>query len=117
MKRKGTLLLKSIFIAYIITILLLLLLALGLYKFDLSEKVVQAAIIGIYIIATFIGGQVAGKLAKTKRYIWGIASGGTYVIILLFVSVLIYHSPIWGREMLLSTSLCVGGGMVGAMVS
>lgn len=117
MRMKGLLLLKSVFVAYIVTTGLLLLLAFGLYKFDLSEKVVQGSIIGIYVIATFIGGRIAGKLAKTKRFAWGILTGAFYFLIMFFVSFFIYQSSIWGEEMLLATSLCIGGGMLGAMIS
>lgn len=54
-------LLKCLLFSYILTGGFLLLLALFLYKFQLSEKVVSIAIIGIYVVAVFFAGLHDGK--------------------------------------------------------
>ena len=54
-------LLRVLLFSYLITGFLLLLLAFLLYRVGLSEKVVTISIIGIYVIATFLAGFLAGK--------------------------------------------------------
>ena len=52
---------------YIVTGVLLLLLAFLMYRVDLSEPVVNGALIAIYIIAGFFGGFLIGKKAGAKK--------------------------------------------------
>ena len=53
--------LKALLVSYVVTGMLLLILAMLLYKFDLDEKSVSAGIIAIYVASTLIGGLVLGK--------------------------------------------------------
>ena len=70
--------LKSLLLSYVITGVLLLLLTIALYKLELNEKTVSAAIIGIYLTSTLAGGVVIGKMAKTRRFLWGMLLGTGY---------------------------------------
>ena len=56
---------KSLLASYIVTGILLLVLTFFMYKFELNEKIVSAAIVGIYVVSTLIGGVIIGKLTKT----------------------------------------------------
>lgn len=56
---------------YIITGILLLLLAFLMYRMELSEPVANGAIIAIYIISGFLGGFLIGKKVGVKKYLWG----------------------------------------------
>jgi len=56
--------LKSLLAAYVVTGILLMILAMALYKFELTEEAVTAGITAVYLLSTFAGGLVAGKLAK-----------------------------------------------------
>jgi len=76
---------KCMLAAYILTAGLLLLLAFMLYRFGLSEKVVSICIIGIYIVVTFAVGLIAGKREGKKKYLWGLAMGCAYYVILVIV--------------------------------
>ena len=67
--------LKCLLFSYIITGLLLMLLALLLYKFRLTEQVVSAGIILIYVAASFFSGFVTGKKRKEKKFLWGLLMG------------------------------------------
>ena len=66
---------KSLLASYIVTGILLLVLTFFMYKFELNEKIVSAAIVGIYVVSTLIGGMIIGKLTKSKRYLWGMVLG------------------------------------------
>ena len=110
--------LKSLLASYVITGILLVLLAAVLYKFELNEKMVSAAIIAIYIVATLIGGIMIGKYAKTRRFVWGLGLGIGYFALLLLITLGVYHSLNGNGDNLITTFiLCAGGGMVGGMIS
>jgi putative membrane protein (TIGR04086 family) len=115
---KAIWILKSLICAYVFTGILLLILTLLLYKWNLDEGKVTAGIILIYVISTFIGGFVAGKLAKVRKFAWGLTIGILYFALLLIVSFGIYRSlQGGGANVLTSFLLCAGGGMLGGMLS
>lgn len=109
---------KALLAAYVVTGILLIILALALYKFELNEGAVTAGVTAVYLISTFTGGLVVGKLAKVRRFLWGIVLGILYFALLLLVTVGIYrtfHGS--STEILVTFALCVGGGMAGGMIS
>ena len=77
---------KSLLASYIVTGILLLVLTFFMYKFELNEKIVSAAIVGIYVVSTLIGGMIIGKLTKSKRYLWGMVLGILYFVLLLLIT-------------------------------
>ena len=72
-KMKVTWVLKALMAAYVVTGLLLLLLTLLVYKMEFSEEKVTAGITAIYVLSTFVGGLVIGKLSKMRKFLWGLA--------------------------------------------
>ena len=84
--RKVMWVLKSMLASYIITGILLLILAFLVYKFELDEQVVVGGIVSIYIISTFMGGFIIGKLTEVKKFLWGMIIGTIYVLLLLALS-------------------------------
>ena len=110
--------LKALLCAYIVTGILLLVLTLLLYKAGLSEENVNAGIILTYVISTFSGGFVIGKLTRVRKFLWGLLLGVVYFVLLLLISLGIYHS-LQSDLMNLATTflLCAGGGMLGGMIS
>ena len=104
--------------AYLLTAVLLLLLALMLYRFGLSEKVVSICIILIYIAVTFLAGFIAGKRVGEKKFLWGLVMGCVYFLILMTVSLIVnrgIEEPI--SRMATVFMLCSGSGMLGGMLS
>ena len=110
--------LKSLLVSYIITGIMLMILTVLLYKLELNEKAVSAGIIAIYVVATLAGGLLIGKIAKVKRYLWGLGLGVAYFGLLLLITLGIYHTLEGNGTGLLTTFiLCAGGGMIGGMIS
>ena len=109
---------KSLLASYIVTGIILLFLTFFMYKFDLNEKIVSAAIVGIYVVSTLIGGMIIGKLTKSKRYLWGMVLGIIYFVLLLLITLGVYRT-LNGDSVSIVTSLilCAGGGMTGGMIS
>ena len=109
---------KCMLAAYILTAGLLLLLALMLYRFGLSEKTVSICIIVIYIAVTFLAGFIAGKRAGEKKFLWGLALGCIYFLILTAVSLIVNKGMDDTMGNLVTVfMLCGGSGMLGGMIS
>ncbi len=110
--------LKALLASYIITGILLLVLTLLMYKIELNEKAVAAAIIAVYLVSTLIGGIIIGKLARVRRFLWGIGLGVAYFGLLLLITLGVYRTLNGSAANLMTTFiLCAGGGMAGGMLS
>ena len=109
---------KALLCAYIVTGIMLLILTVLLYKLGLSEENVNAGITLTYVISTFSGGFVMGKLSGTRKFLWGLLTGVLYFVLLLLISLGIYHSVQGEIPTLVTTFLlCAGGGMLGGMMA
>ena len=115
---RFTFILKCLLLSYLLTTGLLLLLALMLYRFGLSEKIVSICIIAIYIIITFLAGFLAGKREGNRKFLWGLMMGSLYFVILIVLSLIVNHglSGVSGN-LLTVLMLCGGSGMLGGMIS
>jgi len=110
--------LKTLLFSYILTGGLLALLAFLLYKLGLGERIVSIAIIVIYVAATFFAGFMAGKRMKSRKFLWGLALGSAYFLVLAAVSLAMGKSVgELGTSVLTTLALCAGGGMLGGMLS
>lgn len=113
-----TFIMKCLLISYLITTGLLLFLALMLYRFNLSEKIVSICIIAIYIIVTFLAGFLTGKREGNKKFLWGLLMGTLYFAILIVISLIVNHgmNEVSGNFFTVLV-LCAGSGMLGGMLS
>ena len=67
---------KCLLVSYVLTLLLLCLLALLLYKLHLTEGIVTIAISVIYVATTFTAGFLAGMKKEKQEILWGGFDGG-----------------------------------------
>jgi putative membrane protein (TIGR04086 family) len=109
--------LKVQVITYFLTIILLILLAFIMFKVDLADKDINLGIIIIMIVSTFIGGLMAGKVFKTKKWMYGLIIGVTYFATLLIISSIISAEGAITNDVLSMFIMCVGGGTLGGMIS
>ena len=108
---------KCLLASYVLTLLLLCLLALLLYKLQLTEGMVSIAISAIYVITTFAAGFLTGKRMETRKFLWGAVIGAAYFIVLAVVSVLIQTPEnALGNSFWTTMVLCVAGGTLGGML-
>ena len=104
--------------AYILTGVILLVLALLLYRLQVTKSVINAGITLTYIISSFLAGNLAGRQMKQRRFLWGLIMGSAYFVVLLILSIVVNQSVVAVSESLLITLiLCAGGGMLGGMLS
>ena len=89
-----------------------------MYKFELDEQVVVGGIVSIYIISTFMGGFIIGKLTEVKKFLWGMIIGTIYVLLMFAISYGIYREfNTNGLNTISTIILCVGGGTLGGMLA
>ena len=110
--------LKSLLASYIVTGVLLLVLTFLVYKFELDEQVVVAGIVAIYVVSTFMGGYIIGRLTGVKKFVWGMIIGAVYFVLLYLISYGVYREfNTNGISAITTAILCIGGGTLGGMLS
>lgn len=116
-KKIGTVF-KGLILSYAATGMLLVLLAFFVYKYKLTEVVADLSIIIIYVLVTFLGAFFVGKKIQYKKYFWGFLLGALYITIISVVGMLLGNILSVESTVSISTvALCVGGGILGGMVS
>ena len=123
MKEKGNLdymkdVVVSIFGSYLVTFLGILVLALLLLVFQITENSVDIGILIIYILAGLTAGVIVGKRTGNRKFLWGTISGAAYFLILFLVSVVsgqnVSHL---GNDFTTTFLICIGSGTLGGMLS
>ena len=115
---KPVIILKSLVVSYIVTAVFLLLLAFLLFKFELDEGKVSIGVIAIYLLSGLVGGFLAGKKSGSQKFLWGLIVGVAYFVLLLIISLIAGHGIQTQPMQLVTTAfLCMGGGMLGGMLS
>lgn len=109
---------KCLVFAYIMTGILLMLLAFLLYRLQLKEGIVSIGIILIYIAASFFSGFVTGKKMGSRKFLWGLLMGVLYFTVLSVVSLAVSRQvdDIAG-SFVTALGICAGSGMLGGMLS
>ena len=109
---------KILLVMYAVTALLLFLLAVLVQKLGWENSAISIGISVVYVISCFLGGFLAGKVQKTKKFIWGILMGLIYVLIMLVITMIVKRGLGGGTsDFAINLLLCLGGGMIGGMVS
>lgn len=107
--------LRSLAVSALTTFVLIVVFSLVLYRFRLGNEVLVMLNHVIYLVASFVGAFLLGKRLHTRRFLWGIAFGALYLAITLLISWT--QNGALPASFLLHTALCLGGGMIGGMVS
>ncbi len=117
-RSKISIILKALLVSYIVTGVCLLILAAMLFWMELDEKKVAIGIIVIYLVSCFLGGFLAGKKYQNRKFVWGIVTGVLYFVLLVIMSLLVkqglQNPPV---QLFTTFLLCMGGGMLGGMLS
>ena len=109
---------KILFFMYAVTAVLLFLLAALVQKIELREGVISIGISIIYVLTCFLGGFLTGKVKKKRKFLWGLLLGSLYVLVMVGIT-LVMKKGFDGSfaTILVNLLLCIGGGMLGGMVS
>lgn len=109
---------RTLIITYIISAALLSVLAFVLFRFRLPENQVNLGVNAVYILSCLIGGILAGKSMKSRRFFWGFLTGALYFGFLLLMS-FFQDSGIVSDTVHIATvfAMCALSGMAGGMIS
>lgn len=110
--------LRSLFLAYLLSGVCLLLLALLVFKFDIGKGPVTVGILVIYVLSCLAGGFLAGKILRQDKYRWGFLVGLCYFVLLAAASFAVQRKWDMSFQHLVTTFfMCLGGGTLGGMLS
>ena len=115
---KLTQMIKMLLVAYLVTGILLLILAFLLCKFQLNENQIHLGILVTYILSCFVGSFALGKSIRQRCFLWGMGLGASYALLLTVVT-WITERKIQGdlKEFLITYGLCIMAGALGGMLS
>ncbi len=109
--------LRVIVAAFVITGALLFLLAFILFKWEVSETLMTAGTLVIYILSCFSAGFLIGKSGREHGALWGMLAGAIYYLILLLISLFVSEpGNASGATIFINLLICTASGMIGAMV-
>jgi len=115
---KPKALLRSLVFSYLVSGILLLALSFGLYKLKMKETQINTAVYLIYLLACLVGGFLAGKATRQRRFFWGMFSGLLYFAVLFAVSWLMKQGDFPDTTRIMTTmACCLAGGTAGGMMS
>lgn len=117
-KKEAPIWLITLLGAYIITGLMLLLLAFLVYQFQMGEKAVDIAILVVYVLVNFAAGFFMGKKKKVKKFLAGLGIGIAYFVVLVLVSLICNHGlQDFAGNFFTTLAICAGAGTIGGMLS
>lgn len=116
-KKITMIMLRSAIVSWLLTVVAAVVLAFIAFMFHFTDGNINAGVVIINILACFIGGFMAGKGLKEKKYLWGLMLGALYFVFLLSCSCLFSPenngSAVAGMT---SALICLGSGMLGGML-
>ena len=109
---------KAIVFSVIFTIFVLLILALLMFKADLSLETTEKLMLVCYIGAPFLGAFYLGKKVVQKRFLWGLLVGICYFGVFLLLGLGLGEMDIvdWVAELRIFF-MSILGGLLGGMIS
>lgn len=114
---RVTALLKCLMAAYAVTGILLAVLAMLLYKLQLGENIVEIGILVVYVVSSLLAGLFFSKGAKSRRFLWGMAAGSVYFLIICVLSAIIEPDfAVFSNSCITTMLICIGSGMLGGML-
>lgn len=116
--KKGLYVVKSLVAAYIVTGILLCILAFIMYQSNAGIKTANLGITLTYILASILAGIIIGRKIGKRKFLWGFLVGLLYFAILTSVSLIFEQNiNIFSTERITAFFLCIAGGTLGGMLA
>lgn len=110
--------LKSLLFSYVMTGLFLFALALAVFRFNLGQIGATIGILVIYVAACFAGSFLSGRKVRKQKFYNGFWIGLGYFVILFGVSCMTQREiGMTPQHALTTLIMCIGGGMLGGILS
>lgn len=104
--------------AYIVSALMLVVLAFAAYKTGMNENVVTIGICMVYFISSMAAGLMAGVKSHTRIAVMGIMAGAVYYAVILLTSFILNKGIASDTQAILTgMALSVCGGFAGGFLA
>lgn len=115
--KKGLYVVQSLLVSYVITGIILCLLAFFMYQTEAGIKIANIGVTMTYVISSVLAGIIIGKKMGKRKFLWGMLAGFLYFLILMGISMLIHENAvIISGEKITALLLCTAGGTLGGML-
>ena len=109
-------LVMGVVIAYAITAIAFIATAVGITYTSLQESTVPIIVMITCVVAVMVAGFDASRKAEKNGWLWGMAAGGLYALILICIITWISGGFVMdSRKVILTLLSVVGGGIGGAI--
>ena len=108
--------LTSIFIAFAISIIILIGYALLITYTDCGDKNLNLVIMIINIISITIASFDVAKIFKNKGWLWGMFMGVLYAFILNITGLIIFKKIIFTATNMINFLICISSGTIGGII-
>ena len=109
-------LVMGVVVAYAITAIVFIATAVGITYTTLAESTVPVIVMITCVISVVVAGFDASRKAERNGWIWGMAAGGLYALILICIIIWVSGGFVMdGRKVILTLLSVVGGGIGGAI--
>ena len=108
--------LTSIFIAFAISIIILIGYALLITYTDCGDKNLNLVIMIINIISITIASVDVAKIFKNKGWLWGMFMGVLYAFILNITGLIIFKKIIFTAKNMINFLICISSGTIGGII-
>ena len=117
-KNIGISILKSLIFSYILTGIILCILAFIMYQTEVSTKVANLGVTLTYVAASVFAGFIIGKQMGKRKFLWGLAVGLLYFAVLFLISLLLdQNQALMSGERITAMLLCAAGGTLGGALA
>jgi putative membrane protein (TIGR04086 family) len=117
-KEQGKSFVKILLVMYVITALMLFLLAVLMQKLQFEAKGISVGITVVYVGSCFLGGFLAGKMKGKRKFLWGLFIGVCYILVMGIVTLIVKGGTVMTfTGVLVNFLICTGAGMIGGMIS
>ena len=116
--KKGRNLLFAAALSAVVTVVGILLFAFVIWKAEIPATAENVGLIIISVISCFLSGLFVGKKNRERRFLWGLAAGIIYFLVLLVLRISFGDNPLQHLTGHITTLLyCAASGILGGMLS
>ena len=107
---------KTVIMAFLITVILMGLLALAICYTPVSEEIITPGVYILNYLSVFMAGLFAAAKAKRKGFITGGISGGIYMALVYLLGFVLFGGITFTKQVAMSILYCLLTGMAGGIV-
>ncbi len=107
---------RTVVTAFLITIILMGVLALLICYTPLPEEAVTPSVYALNYFSVFLAGLFSAAKAKRKGFLTGGVSGGGYMLLVYLLGYILFGGITFSKDILMCVIYCIIVGMAGGIV-